>query len=177
MSLATLESLWPGVEAAPPDDPGPLVVCADWCDANDKPALAYALRWCAGHEKRPYKRGDVIRFPWLWMRWQSRYAGISRRELGRRAAAIIHPCVYDESNSELYEVIYKNSLDAYSSLAVWLSNVRGAVEVPTIVLPPAPQVVASGPQVVASGPLACARCGVLRDRTVLDCPVCRPRGA
>src|SRR5262245_39865186 len=78
---ADLESLWPGVEAALPDNPGPLLIAAEWGDENNESDLAYLLKWCAGHGKRPHRRTDVVRWPWRWIRRQSsyRYGAISNR--------------------------------------------------------------------------------------------------
>ncbi len=165
MSTA-LGDLWPGVENSAPDDPAPLLVAADKADEEGDPRLAYALRWCAGKRRRPYRRGNIVRRPWVWLRDQSSYRHISSKEVQRREACILPRCVFDEWGDDTCENEFKTAQHAYDQLALCIGNVREAIEVPTIVLPPAPQI-------VATGPVECQRCGILRARTVLDCPVCK----
>lgn len=170
---ATLEELWDGVETAAPDNPAPLLVAADAADEEDKPELAYALRWCAGHKKRPHKRLGISRFPWRWIRHQGYYRTISRKAVGLLSFAILPQPVFDAMpnwKSGEWCADLRGSTYAYDFLAVALVNLREVVEVPSIVLPPAPVV-------VRTDPMTCAACGILRARHVEVCPVCKSNEA
>lgn len=169
MSSATLEELWPGVEAAKPDDPAPLLVCADLCDERNKPSLAYALRWCAAHKRRPFRRADVSRIPWQWIRDQKRYATgglLSLRKVANRREAVLSPLVFAAGNIDESQHSLSSQLGAYHWVAAALAKLRAVVEMRDIVLPPQPAI-------IRTDPLTCSQCGIMRERSRLECPVCR----
>lgn len=165
--MTDLEDLWPNVESAAPDNPGPLLVVAGWCEENDEPSLAYALKWCAGHQKRPWKRSTVRR-PWRWIRQQSRYVKLSKKAVERLSYAIIPTAIFDQDDDypNACFINFSGSVDAYRELSLWLIKARRDVEIPTIVIPPQPEI-------VKLDPLTCAMCGIMRSRDVVTCPVCR----
>jgi hypothetical protein len=160
--------LWQNVERAVWNDPVPLLVCADYCDEQDKQSIGYALRWCAGHKRRPSHR-NVKRHPWHWIRQQYRYgSSISKVELSGRAFAVVPRVLFDVQEYDHWRASFSTQMDAYRWLAEGLRRLRSVVEVPAIVLPPAPVVV--HPEAAT---VMCAQCGVVRDRGILDCWVCK----
>lgn len=166
--MTTLEDLWLGVEMAGPDNPGPLLVAADAADEEGKPLLAYALRWCAGHQKRPEHRVHISRFPWRWMREQKDYRRLSKVQARKLAFAILPRQVFDSGIGQVPDAWVEDfqvSIGAYQDLGAALGYLRQVVEVPKIVLPPQPEI-------VRTNPLTCAQCGIMRSRDVEICPVC-----
>jgi hypothetical protein len=167
---ATLEELWPGVKAAAPDDPAPLLVAADKCDEVGKPDLAYALRWCAGKKRRPFLAKKAIgggrRDAWQWFTDWKLTTFLLPREVKVRKPAILPAIVFTAGRYEHPWIMWANVQRAYDWLGFALANLRVVVEVPNIVLPPQPEI-------VRAGPVTCAACGIMRDRDKLDCPVCK----
>jgi hypothetical protein len=167
--VTTLDDLWPGIESAAPDSPGPLVVAADCADEEGLGTLAYALRWAAGHSKRPLRRAGISRFPWRWIRAQASYRSLSKKALVSLAPCVVPQPVFDAMPNRDHRgewcLDLRDSTAAYEYLASALAQLRAAVEVPAIVVPPQPSL-------VAMGPVECAACGILRSRGRLDCPVC-----
>jgi hypothetical protein len=167
--MTSLEDLWPGVITAPPDDPGPLLVMADFCDANDLPQLAYGLKWCAGHRKRPYLRHDVRRYPFSWLRRQYRYQRLNPSGIRHRTPSILPVPVFEAIPNrapDSYCEEYANGKSPYIELAIALATLREIVEVPLIVLPPVPQI-------VRSEMILCEKCGVFRSSAFPLCTVCK----
>lgn len=167
-----IAELWPAVEQAAPNDPLPLLVCADRCAelcASDTGKqwdhIEFALRWCAGRNRRPY-RTNLVRTPWTWMRLQSYYYGASGAELRRREPSVIPASIFNKSMGESWEQRFKFSYFAYAALSDWLALVRADLSAPTLTLMPPPEV-------VRTGPVACAACGLMRARGKVECPVCR----
>ena len=164
--MTTLTELWPGVESAPPDNPVPLLVCADCCDESDKPTLAYALRWCAAHKRRPHRRTDVVREPWQWIRDQKRYdGGLSLRKVQQRRPAVLSALVFSAAGLNANQHSVATQLIAYYWIASALDRIRKVVEMREIVLP-------LQPAIVRLGPVTCAQCGIVRERERVACPVC-----
>lgn len=167
-----IAALWPSVEQAAPNDPLPLLVCADRCaelNASDTGKrwdhIEFALRWCAGRSRRPY-RTKLVRRPWSWTRLQVWSRGTSNAELRRREPSVIPASVFDKSMVDAWEYGFKDSYFAYAALCDWLALVRADLSAPTLTLP-------SPPEVVKAGPVTCAACGILRARGKLECPLCR----
>lgn len=171
--MTTLEDLWPGVEQAPPDKPGPLLVAADWFDENDKPELAYALTWCAGHGKRPLVRTDVAKWRFRWVRRQEsyKYGTISGAALRRLDYAVVPYFLFAAHREDFWKADFSTALWAYEWLGTALRCLRNVVEVPTIIRPPAPQIIASGPAPLEL--VTCGVCGIVRGAGVIACPFCR----
>ncbi len=169
---ADLESLWPGVEAAAPDNPGPLVVAAGWCEENGEHELSYALMWCAGHRKRPWFRADLARKRWEWYKagrgvWHS----MTKTQAKERAAAFLPRTLWElkgfSRNLSGSWQSWRQSINAYRDLAFVLAGMRMIVEYPGFT--------ATRPVINLTGSshAVCARCGIMRDCSVLDCPVCK----
>lgn len=164
--MTTLEDLWPGVEAAAPDNPAPLLVCADCCDESGEPQLAFALRWCAGHGKRPHRRPEVRRWPWRWIRENAqRPKSVTQTAVRSMQHCVLSQWIFAVARHPTWCIDHSQARWAYNWLANQLWTLRGVVEIPNVVLPP--------PTVLPTGPVQCAGCGVLRARDRLDCPVCR----
>lgn len=158
--------LWTGVEEAGPENPQPLLVCADWCDENGNPALAYALRWSAAHKRRPYRRTDVVRHPWQWIRDQKRYFGnLSLRKVEGRKHAVLAPLVFAAGNLDRSDLCLETQYASYVWLGFALERLRKVVEMRDIVIPPQPAI-------VRLGPVTCSQCGIVRERERTACPVC-----
>lgn len=159
-----IAELWPAVEQAAPNEPVPLLVCADRCaelhahDSGTRPdsvrwdRLEFALRWCAGRGRRPH-RTKLVRRPWAWTRSQAWYSGVSNAEVRRREPSVIPASVFDRSIVEGWERRFRSSYFAYTALCNWLAIVRSDLSAPTLTLPPPPEVV--------------------RARGKVECPVCR----
>lgn len=165
-----LADFWPGIESAEPDSPAPLLVCADWCDENEQPNLAFALRWCAARGRRPFRRVEVKRHPWEWLREQSRYTGLAKTQVAARAAAVLPRLIFDNldhNRGHSHTYAYKGSLGAYSELAAALAGIHAALDLPTIT-------VTARPEILRADPITCEGCGVMRARVVELCPVCPP---
>lgn len=165
----TLYDFMPAVEAAKPDDPQPLLVAADWCDENGKARLAYALKWCAGKGKRPFRRTDVQRRPWLWYcHSRALETALGKRTFRARGAAILSGVFHDVMKAPIGPrwVDFPTLAEAYQWLGEGLAILRQLIEVPQIIIPPQPQV-------VRLGPVTCAKCGALRGREFLECFACK----
>lgn len=156
------------IETGDPADRTALLVFADWCDEHEKPDFAYALRWCAGRGRRPYKRHDVIRYPWQWVREQKTYRGMTKAELRARSGAILPQAVFDamkEPGEEgMITFSYRDLKAAYEYLSRGLSRLREAVAYPD--LPPAV------PRKSTVDLTTCPACGLARSAKVEACPVC-----
>lgn len=169
--MSDFPALWSGVEQARADDPAPLLVCADWCDEHQKVDLAYSLKWCAGKKRRPYLRTDVSRNKWQWYENGRRFRdSFTKAQRQDRVAAVLQPVFFvcAASRSDDWRASFATGLDAYSWLAETLANLRKAVEVPDIVLPPQPDI-------ARIDPVVCDSCGVMRGRHVTACPVCHAK--
>lgn len=84
-----LADLWHAVELASPTDPFPLLLAADRCvelhdrePENGWDELGFALRWCAGRNRRPVKT-KYVRHPWLWICERQRHSAFNKAELKR----------------------------------------------------------------------------------------------
>ncbi|VTT96550.1 unnamed protein product [Gemmataceae bacterium] len=156
------------VERAGPKDPQPLLRLADWCQDHDRHGWAFAMRWCAGMETRPFFRPDVKRFPWEWLRSQNQYHRLSGPQVRARAAATLPAVVFDAmDDTDRSDPIaaYSECLWAYKALTSALADLTLILAIPDL-----PATVTKPAEVE----LACCRgCGVARNKYVATCPVCK----
>lgn len=141
------ESLWRAVELSLPNDPAALCACADFIEEErpyiaDKLELAYALKWCAGHRKRPWFRSDLARKRWEWYRGTGNLTNLTGRQKKERGAAMLPRYLWNltavkDGMTGGWDV-RKTSLGSYRALGRALAALRSVVEVPNIVAPPQP---------------------------------------
>lgn len=155
-------------EFAPAEEATPFLVAADWCDEHDLGKWAYALRWCGGRKRRPFKRTDVRRRPWQWVADKNRYSSLSRSEARARSAAILPLSVWsaipgDPTTADTRD--YATFRDATAAIVDATSKLRADVAVPD--LPP----VVVKPAAVKL--VTCRECGIARNEITAYCFVCK----
>jgi len=169
-----IADLWPAVEQAAPDDPLPLLVAADKCAelhaATNPPwwvsQLEFALRWCAGRNRRPVKTG-YVRHEWMWIckRKKGQYRTVTGGQLKRDECCVLPRLVFEAFAGTCEFDRWRTSFTAYDYLMKGLEDLGAALRAPKLTLPPPPEV-------VRAAPVTCASCGVMRARTRFQCPVC-----
>jgi hypothetical protein len=180
--VTEFDTLWKQVEEAGPDDPAPLLVCADYIRDTYSPDafvdfaelceaawadLEYALRWCAARRRRAYKRTDVIKPQWGWVEEKRRYKRLTKAQLRERWAAILPPHLAERVLAGNEWDAWRVSAHAYDELAVALAALCKEVEIPDLVLPPR--------VVQLPGVAPCPRCGIVFSQDKETCPVCQHR--
>lgn len=67
---AERQALIHAARGSSPEDPGPLLILADWLEEHGEADMGYACRWMAHKNKRPYQTRHWSRhgWEWVWMR-------------------------------------------------------------------------------------------------------------
>lgn len=167
--MSDFDALFANVEKAGPDEPQPLLVMADWCQDHDEPHWSYALKWCAGHRRRPFRRHDVLKQQWVWVRRQKAYRSLTRAELAVRASAVLPAVVFDHLggwySGDVWQATYMGARPAYLALVKSLQQLRMTLDVPDL-----PPELVRPTEVELT---VCRQCGISRAKFVELCPVCK----